>query len=46
VLFVQYSPEEDKIAAGFEKGKVMLWNSETGEKLHTFEGLTKCVYSV
>jgi WD40 repeat protein len=45
-LSIQYSPKEDKIAAGFNKGKVMIWNSKTGEKLHTFEGNTSRVESV
>jgi WD40 repeat protein len=27
---IEYSPKGDKIAAGFNKGKVKIWNSITG----------------
>lgn len=44
--WINWSPEGDKLAAGFDDHSVYIWDSRTGEELHVLQGLTSSVISV
>ena len=44
--WITWSPEGDKIAAGFDDHSVRIWDSRTGEELQVLQGLTSSVISV
>ena len=44
--WISWSPEGDKLAAGFDDHSVRIWDSRTGKELHVLQGLTAGVISV
>lgn len=43
---VAYHPEGLMIAAGFDNGQVIVWDTETGKKLYRFHGHNRYVYDL